>query len=178
MTTKDAVLALAAKIAGTTQDNVSTTAQALTKLAYAATGQAPTTDLMTVDDCIAFITANYTPGGGGGTIDEVTFWNNAANSPENELVPTKVEYLAGLDDGAPVYEALTIEAVSSETQHGFKAHDVPCGASLLLTFESPYASDFSTGLVMGEDLYASCSGAVLAPEDGLTVTGVYEPFED
>lgn len=65
MTTKDAVLALAAKIAGTTQDNVSTTAQALTKLAYAATGQAPTTDLMTVDDCIAFITANYTPGGGG-----------------------------------------------------------------------------------------------------------------
>lgn len=65
MTTKDSILALAAKISGTTQDNVSTTAQALNKLAYAVTGQTPTTDLMTVDDCIAFITANYTPGGGG-----------------------------------------------------------------------------------------------------------------
>lgn len=64
MTTKDAVLALAAKVGGVAQSNVATTSQALTALAKAATGKTPEAELKTTDDCVYFIAANYSGGGG------------------------------------------------------------------------------------------------------------------
>ena len=66
MTTKDSILALAAKISNGTVPNVATDAQALGELAKAMCGSAPTEPIATVDDAIAFITANYSGGGGGG----------------------------------------------------------------------------------------------------------------
>ena len=66
MTTKDSILALAAKISNDTVPNVATDAQALGELAKAMCGAAPEVPLATVDDAIAFITANYSGGGGGG----------------------------------------------------------------------------------------------------------------
>lgn len=65
MTTKDSILALAAKISNGTVPNVATDAQALGELAKAMCGSAPTEPIATVDDAIAFITANYSGGGGG-----------------------------------------------------------------------------------------------------------------
>jgi len=65
MTTKDSILALAAKISNDTVPNVATDAQALGELAKAMCGAAPEVPLATVDDAIAFITANYSGGGGG-----------------------------------------------------------------------------------------------------------------
>lgn len=65
MTTKDSILALAAKISNDTVPNVATDAQALGELAKAMCGSAPTEPIATVDDAIAFITANYSGGGGG-----------------------------------------------------------------------------------------------------------------
>ena len=66
MTTKDSILALAAKISNGTVPNVATDAQALAELAKAMCGSAPTEPIATVDDAIAYITANY---GGGGGVD-------------------------------------------------------------------------------------------------------------
>lgn len=65
MTTKDSILALAAKISNDTVPNVATDAQALGELAKAMCGTAPEVPLATVDDAIAFITSNYSGGGGG-----------------------------------------------------------------------------------------------------------------
>lgn len=65
MTTKDSILALAAKISNGTVPNVATDAQALGELAKAMCGTAPEVPLATVDDAIEFITANYSGGGGG-----------------------------------------------------------------------------------------------------------------
>lgn len=64
MTTKDSILALAAKISNDTVPNVTTDAQALGELAKAMCGSAPTEPIATVDDAIAYITANYSGGGG------------------------------------------------------------------------------------------------------------------
>lgn len=66
MTTKDAILGLAAKISESAVSNVATDAQALAELAKAMCGSAPTEPIATVDDAIAYITANYSGGGGGG----------------------------------------------------------------------------------------------------------------
>lgn len=71
MTTKDSILALAAKISNGTVPNVATDAQALGELAKAMCGSAPTEPIATVDDAIAYITANYS-GGGGGDVSTAT----------------------------------------------------------------------------------------------------------
>ena len=83
MTTKDSILALAAKISNDTVPNVATDAQALGELAKAMCGTAPEVPLATVDDAIAFITANY---GGGGGVDVGPLV--AVGVRENEGVPT------------------------------------------------------------------------------------------
>lgn len=74
MTTKDSILALAAKISNGTVPNVATDAQALGELAKAMCGTAPEVPLATVDDAIAFITSNYSGGGGG--VDVGTPWRD------------------------------------------------------------------------------------------------------
>lgn len=81
MTTKDSILALAAKISNDTVPNVATDAQALGELAKAMCGTAPEVPLATVDDAIAFITANYSGGGGGG-VDVGAPWRDIVGLEE------------------------------------------------------------------------------------------------
>lgn len=84
MTTKDSILALAAKISNGTVPNVATDAQALGELAKAMCGTAPEVPLATVDDAIAFITANYSGGGGG--VDVGNIVSVAAPNAETDTI--------------------------------------------------------------------------------------------
>lgn len=186
MTTKDAILALAAKIAGTTQDNVSTTAQALTKLAYAATGQAPTTDLMTVDDCIAFITANYTPGGGG-TVEDIYLWNYNTDTL-NEMRPSSVFYISGYADGNFVNTNLEFEDAQTTyssggvdtTIYGVRVKAVPAGAALGIGFDGEYSAEIYYNYVSAHtekmDWYLAMTP--LLPIDGFYGDGYYTVIYD
>lgn len=84
MTTKDSILALAAKISNDTVPNVATDAQALGELAKAMCGSAPTEPIATVDDAITYITANYSGGGGGvdvGPLVQVMYLANTDTEP-------------------------------------------------------------------------------------------------
>lgn len=81
MTTKDSILALAAKISTGTVPNVATDAQALGELAKAMCGSAPTEPIATVDDAIAFITANYSGGGGGVDVGPLVRVQHSDNAP-------------------------------------------------------------------------------------------------
>ena len=68
MTTKNAILALAAKVGNAAVDNCETETQALATLAYAMTGKTPTKPIATTEDAFAFITANYVDDTPTGTI--------------------------------------------------------------------------------------------------------------
>lgn len=99
MTTKDSILALAAKISNGTVPNVATDAQALGELAKAMCGTAPEVPLATVDDAIAFITANYSGGGGGVDVGAPTFVVKSSNAPEvDDRIPNNAA-IAGLAIG-------------------------------------------------------------------------------
>lgn len=137
MTTKDSILALAAKISNGTVPNVATDAQALGELAKAMCGTAPEVPLATVDDAIAYITANYSGGGGGAATTDVYLWNMTGN-----VVPTKVEYTSGYSSGNPTYTELETEGITNEfngnTVYGIKVKDCPAGGHLNYTLPSGY----------------------------------------
>lgn len=187
MTTKDSILALAAKISNDTVPNVATDAQALGELAKAMCGTAPEVPLATVDDAIAFITANYSGGGGGGggTTTDMWLWN-ATEGSGNDVLPESVCYVKGLTeaDGAytPVLEPLEFEAVTEQymgvTIYGVRVKDAPVGADTSSTFSDGYTLiNYNVGYspqafppVSAASIYST---SVLAPIEGFVLSGSY-----
>lgn len=118
MTTKDSILALAAKISNGTVPNVATDAQALGELAKAMCGTAPEVPLATVDDAIAFITANYSGGGGGGGGDFTTA-TVTLQAAEGSTVALQLECACVAPEDLP--DATFAQAYSEDTSVEFTA---------------------------------------------------------
>lgn len=114
MTTKDSILALAAKISNDTVPNVATDAQALGELAKAMCGTAPEVPLATVDDAIAFITANYSGGGGGVDVGALAFVGGIGEAPivGEEMFTFPIIALAKIGDVA-IYDGSPYGASAS-----------------------------------------------------------------
>lgn len=150
MTTKDSILALAAKISNGTVPNVATDAQALGELAKAMCGTAPEVPLATVDDAIAYITANYSGGGGGGgSVAKVTFACTYTGDAFGIVMPL-------------IYEGVIYTGTSSDEVDG-------------TTFDVPVAEN-GTQVVLGpptpDDLTVTVTGDITINDDGyLMVTG-------
>lgn len=147
MTTKDSILALAAKISNGTVPNVATDAQAPGELAKAMCGSAPTEPIATVDDAIAFITANYSGGGGG--VAKVTFACTYTGDAFGIVMPL-------------VYEGVIYTGTSSDEVDG-------------TTFDVPVAEN-GTQVVLGpptpDDVHVTVTGDITIDDEGyLMVTG-------
>lgn len=149
MTTKDSILALAAKISNDTVPNVATDAQALAELAKAMCGSAPTEPIATVDDAIAYITANYSGGGGGVDVAKVTFACTYTGDEFGILMPL-------------IYEGVIYASTSSDDVDG-TTFDVPVaenGAQVVLGSPTP------------DDMSVAVTGDIAIDDEGyLMVTG-------
>lgn len=126
MTTKDSILALAAKISNGTVPNVATDAQALGELAKAMCGTAPEVPLATVDDAIAFITANYSGGGGGadvGALVDVMYRLGVETEPAvgDAVDLTAVYDVAAIKLGDATIADCTINGQTIQSDVGFAA---------------------------------------------------------
>lgn len=107
MTTKDAILGLAAKISESAVTNVATDAQALAELAKAMCGSAPTEPIATVDDAIAYITENYSGGGGDVSTATVTYTLTGGKSDITVEAAIAVEDESGKYSGSSFFSEET-----------------------------------------------------------------------
>ena len=186
MTTKDSILALAAKISNSTVPNVTTDAQALGELAKAMCGAAPEVPLATVDDAVAFITANYSGGGGGGgATTDVWLWNNTQGSG-NDVLPESIGYIKGFTETngsyTPVLEPLVFESVTEQysgaTIYGVHVKDVPVGAVIVPSYGGGYADDsfsffYSSQAFPPANVTAYGGVSVSKPIEGFVLSGTY-----